>query len=662
MDMRLTRVWIALIIIVGCVFIVYSNIYRCPFVFDDVPWIEKDLKIRSLSHYLSLEKLLRPRGIAKLSFALNYKFGRLDVFGYHLVNVLIHIANGFLAYFLALTLFKQLSPSSTKPPGDLNGPNSKLKRPKSKRRRQESKTGRKQKSKKALSSGHNAHPAPSQSSIINLQSSIPWMSLFAALIFIAHPIQTQAVTYTVQWLASMAAIFYMASVLFYVKARIIQRSSKGIGEAVGGQGSEVGGVFRFRPLAFYALSACCAFLAFLSKQNTASLPLMILLLEYMLFEQTWQEWKRKLTWLVPVFLLFGLFVLHTLGLLRGELDVAKWLEDVSERMTETEMVGRWEYLCTQFNVLVYYIRLLFLPIGQNLDYMYPFKSGFFDGFTPLAFLFLVGIVAIGVWNIKRRPIISLGIFWFFITLSVESSVIPIRDALFEHRLCLPMFGFALVMAYAVFYFLSKRRSWAILISSVIIIFLGTATYLRNRTWHDGITLWSDVVSKSPHNSRAHNNLGNWLEMQGRSEEAIVHLSQALRIKPDYSDPHKKLGVIMEGRGNLKDAMRHYAEALKINPDDAGAHNNIGGVLGRQGRLKEAISHFSEALRVKPDLAEAHINLGIALVRQRDFNGAIRHFSEALKINPDLHQASYGLERALRMKRRFSAGSPNRVAE
>jgi hypothetical protein len=87
---------------------IYSNIYQCPFVFDDLLQIEDKVIIKDLSNYLSFEAFLKPRPIVDLTFALNYRFGQLTVFGYHLVNVLIHIINGFLVYFLALTIFKQL--------------------------------------------------------------------------------------------------------------------------------------------------------------------------------------------------------------------------------------------------------------------------------------------------------------------------------------------------------------------------------------------------------------------------------------------------------------------------------------------------------------------------------------------------------------------------
>jgi len=195
---RLSSPWLALVLIALVAALIYSNIYHSPFVFDDKSQIVERMSIRHLENHLSLEQLLKPRAIVDLTFALNYKFGKLNVFGYHLVNVLIHIINGFIVYFLALIIFKQLSVSPI--PQSLNP---------------------------SIPKSSIIHP--SNFSIFNFQFSIHLMSLFAALIFIAHPIQTQAVTYTVQRYASMAAMFYMASVLFYLKARMTKAGGRGQG-------------------------------------------------------------------------------------------------------------------------------------------------------------------------------------------------------------------------------------------------------------------------------------------------------------------------------------------------------------------------------------------------------------------------------------------------
>ena len=680
-------VFVVIVLVAGTI---YSNIYQCPFVFDDLLQIEDKVIIRDLANYFSLEAFLKSRPIGDLTFALNYRFGQLTVFGYHLVNVLIHIINGFLVYFLALTIFKQLLSGSTQRFDES-----------SKLEARSSKDNPKHKTSNILLSDGSAGSNSFQSSIINHQSSILLMALFAALIFIAHPIQTQAVTYTIQRYASLAAMFYMGSVLFYLKARVRQRRSeirgqrseirgqrseirgqrweirgqrseirgqrseirgqrseiRGQRSEIRGQRSEIRGhsgemrsavvnefhragrseggrAFSFQISAYFVLSILCGVLAFLSKQNTASLPAAIILVEYLFIDRTWQGWKKKILWFTPIFILFVIFVLYVSGFFSGGHEGRGLLEDVSDLMQETETVSRWSYLCTQFNVLVIYIRLLFLPIGQNLDYVYPFKSGFFDAYTPLAFLFLTGLAAIGIWNRKKQPIITFGIFWFFITLSVESGIIPIRDALFEHRLYLPMFGFALIVSYLLFHLLSKRRLWAIVISISIIVSLGTATYLRNMIWHDGITLWSDVVSKNPENHRGHYNLGNALERQGSLKEAISHYSEALKVEPKYAMAHSNLGLVLMQQGRLDDANRHFFEALQVRPEDEKTHNNLGISLMRQGNLKEATKHFSEALRIKPDYAPAHNSLGIILVQQGRLDDANRHFFEALRVRPE----------------------------
>ena len=565
---------------------IYSNIYKAPFIFDEVYQIENKVKIKDLKNYFSPRVLLSPRPLVEFTFALNYKFGKLNVFGYHLVNVIIHIINGVVVYFLALTIFNRFS----------NNPQ-----------------------------------CPNSSMPQFGNSSISLMALLAALIFIAHPLQTQAVTYTVQRYTSMAAMFYFLSILFYIKARLVAEGSK-----LKAQSSEHHALsaFNFQPLVLYILCILCGFFAFLSKQNTASLPGAILLTEYLLFDRTWQGWKRKLLWFAPFFLLMGLFIFYVSGLFRGGVEFGSLLEDVSDilRAPGTE-VSRWIYLCTQFNVVVIYIQLLFFPVGQNLDWLYPFKIGFFDGYTPLTFIFLIAAVVVGIWNIKKRPVISFGIFWFFITLSVESSVFPIIDPLFEHRLYLPIFGFGLVIAYIVFCLLPIKRLWCVILSILVIASLGTATHLRNRTYENGITLWSDVVSKSPLNFRAYYNLGNALYKNGRMEEAIKSYSDALRIKQDFAVAHLNLGIALTEVGRLDNAISHLLEAMRIKPGDAGIHNNLGNALMKLGRLQKAVLHFSEAIRIAPKFAQGHNNLGIALAQQGNLNDAMVHLSEALKIEP-----------------------------
>jgi tetratricopeptide (TPR) repeat protein len=624
---RLLGPWPACILIVLTVVIIYGNIYDHQFVFDDVGRIKNNLVIRELQNFFSFDRLFKPRAVVDFTFALNYRFGELDAFGYHLVNMVIHILNGVLVYFLALIIFKHayffLQHSQTHSPGP---------------------------------------------------SSISFMALTTSLIFVAHPIQTQAITYTVQRYASMAAFFYLASLLFYLKARL-GKEDLARKTHIKGSKSEV--------IVFYVLSAVCGMAAFLSKANSASLPGIILLMEYLLVDRTWKGWKKKIPWFVLVFFLWVFFVFIVLLVHKETAQIGVLFEDVSALIEETERATRWQYLCTQFNVIVIYIRLLFLPIQQNLDYAYAFKKGFFDGYTPLAFLFLTVIVALGIKAVKRYPVIALGIFWFFITLSVESSIIPIRDALFEPRLYLPMFGFSLIVGAFIFSIFPVRQSWAVVLSFIIVISLGTATFKRNRVWHDGITLWSDVVSKNPQNWRGRTNLGlamqneGWLEMAieqyskalrlnpdyqfahhnmanalqdlGYIEKAIAHYLEALRINPDYAFAHHNLGFALEKQGQLDKAVEQYLEALRINPGYIAAHYNLGNALLKQGQIDQAIRHYNDVLRLNPVHADAHNNLGVSLVRKGDIRGAIDHFRAALRINPDYPGVRNNLDQLLKIQ-------------
>ncbi|MDF1593143.1 MAG: tetratricopeptide repeat protein [Desulfobacterales bacterium] len=616
MNKYLSRPWLAFVLIALTTAVIYSNIYHASFVFDDITSIVENKKIRDASNYFSLVQLIRPRAIVDLTFALNYEFGRLNVFGYHLVNIIIHLLNGFLVYFLALTIFMQLS---------------KLQDP--------------------VISSKSEDRSP-LSTPANPDSMNRLKALMAALIFAAHPLQTQAVTYTAQRYASMAALFYLASLLFYLKARIIQqRSKEQAAPAVQSKKKKAKTVPQTHTeskafIGLYALSFFCGVLAFLSKQNTATLPLTILLAEYLLIDRTRQGWKKKLPWIGGLLMVFMIFVLSVSAFFQGGPEGRGLLEDVSRLMAETETVSRWSYLCTQFNVLVIYIRLLFLPVGQNLDYLYPFKSGFFDGLTPAAFLFLAGIIAIGVWSLKKRPLISFSIFGFFIALSVESSIVPIKDALFEHRLYLPMFSFALLMAELLFQFFLKKRTLVHLAMVLMILSLGTATYLRNRVWRDGITLWSDVVSKNPKNQRAHNNLGVELFDINRIPEAINHYLTALQINPADVSSHNNLGNALNKQGLKEKAIEHYLIALRIDSTFKKAHINLGNILNERGQNKGAIDYFLAALRGDRNNKEALVGLGNALQGQRKIADAIDKYDRALQIDPDFKEAHYNLGVAL----------------
>ncbi len=647
--------------------LIYSNTFSFPFHFDDTSSITENDKIRVLSNFLDTSGT---RYIGELSFALNYYFGEFNVFGYHLVNIIIHIINGILIWWLVNLTFK--TPVMQRQP-------------------------------------------------VNLQVS-SLIALAASLIFITHPIQTQAVTYIVQRFASLATLFYLLSLVLFVRWRL----SSGSGYRA----------------ALYLFSLLSVVLSMKTKEMSFTLPFIILLYEFFFFRAR----LRKVYFLIPYLLTLLIIPLSIIGI-GSHKPVGDIVGGLGEAARETELISRGSYLLTQFRVIVTYIRLLFLPVNQNLDYDYPVYHAFFIPGVFLSFLFLLFLIGLGVYLLIRSqrngngyaPLISFGIFWFFITLSVESSIIPIRDVIFEHRLYLPAVGAVIAFSSAMLYGFEHWRGWigigkgervssfpaAVVLLLIIIVLLSFATYQRNLVWRDGITLWSDVVSKSPLKARVHYNLGinyydsgilhkaieeykttirlkhNYAEIhnnlgviyarQGRMDEAIAEFGIALRLEsdlakapvsahayahynlaliyvrqervneaieefrtaarlePGFVDAHYNLGLAYEKLGFMDDAEEEYIITVKLKPGFSEAHNSLGNSYARQGRIDKAIEEYMIALKLKPGYAKAHNNLGLAYAKQGRLDDAIEEFDIALRLDPDYSNASYNIKLAYQKK-------------
>jgi len=581
MKPSLIKVFSVLLLFVTIGFGIYSNTLIAPFVFDDFHNIKKNphIRLKNLDYQRLYDAGFKSprsnRPLSNISFALNYYFGEYDVTGYRVVNIIIHLINGILVYFLSLIIFKQSSHVSLQ-------------------------------------------------KILHIQTdSIPFMSLFVSLIFITHPIQTQSVTYIVQRMNSMAAMFYLLSLLLYIKGRLSR--------------------IKWKQWGLFCGCFVSWMMALGSKEIAGTLPFIILIYEWYFFQDLQSDGFRQ-----NKKYLFALFaVLVFIGFIY-----------LGKRPFDT-ILGSYAYrdftlserVLTQFRVVVFYISLLFFPHPSRLNLLHSFSishSLFVPATTLLSLLFIVGLIGYAIYISKKQRLLSFIVLWFFINLIIESSVIGL-EIIFEHRLYLPLFGFALLTAYLLFGLLSKKQHWAVFISVLIVLSLGAATYARNRVWQNEISLWYDVISKNPKSHRAHYNLGISLKEQGRLEEAIGYFSKTVRIKPDDAEAYNNLGSTLVLQGRLTEAVEYLSKALRIKPDYAGVHNNLGVALKKQGRLEEAADYFSKAIRIKPDYAEAHNNLGYVLAIQGRRAGAIEHFSEALRIKPDYATAHYNLGITLKLQ-------------
>jgi len=255
------------------------------------------------------------------------------------------------------------------------------------------------------------------------------MPLYASLIFIAHPIQTQAVTYIVSRSSVLATTFYLLALLLFIKGfRSNPTNSR-----------------NSRNLYFIGafLSSC---LGMGTKQESATLPLMLLIYDfYFVSKGDWKVLKGHYKVHLAMFSTLAIVLYLSFSGLQTYIsfDYAKGVP-----MPQEGPITSFQYFLTQLHVIPYYIKLLFIPTNLNLDYDWPITRNI-DLPTVLFFVLLTFIVIVAIKLYSKARLISFGIIWFFVTLSVTSSFVVIYDVIFEHRLYLPSIGFAIVIAFLI---------------------------------------------------------------------------------------------------------------------------------------------------------------------------------------------------------------------
>jgi len=445
--------------------IIYSNSFHSPFQFDDREYIERSIPIRDVATMKSIwdHGFVSSRIIALYSFHLNYRLHGLDVFGFHLVNWVIHILASLCVWWLVTLILST--------------------------------------------------PKLKDEAIVQDKNIV---SFLIALLFLSHPVQTQAVTYITQRFASLATLFYLSSLCFYIKGRLEDGESH-------------------RRIAYWAVSAMAAVLGMMTKQIVMTLPLAILLIEFCFFNHV--SIKRGLKYFVPV-LLFLLIIpsfysFNVLGMLSMKAQSSSHTGD---------LLTSYTYLLTEFRVIITYLRLLLFPIGQNFDYDFPGSQSLLELPTLMSLLTLMLILAIAIQIRSRYKLISFGICWFFLTLSVESSIIPIRHVIFEHRLYLPSVGFCIVIGAGLHRLFKDRQNWVVSFL-IIILTLSFLTFQRNKVWQSRVAFWQDVIKKSPRKSRGYVNLGLSYMENNDNLLAIQHFDAAAALNPRSKGAYNLRGVV-----------------------------------------------------------------------------------------------------------------------
>jgi protein O-mannosyl-transferase len=269
---------------------------------------------------------------------------------------------------------------------------------------------------------------------------------------------------------------------------------------------------------------------------------------------------------------------------------------------------------------------------------------------------LVGFLAMSIVAIRagrRYPYVAVGWLWYVGTLVPVIGIIQVgSQAMADRYTYVPLVGLFIVVAWGAVDLCARwpyRRQVLAVAAGLAIVVCSVLARVQVGYWRNSLALWGHTVDVTRGNFIAQNGLGDALASQGRVDEAIAHLSEAVRINPDFPPAQNNLGVELKRQRHLGEAIDHYSQALRTRPDFAEAHNNLANALDEEGRTSEAITQYTEALRIRPDYAEAHNGLGVALAKEARLGEAVDHFSAAMRIKPDSVDAYNNLGIALAMQ-------------
>src|SRR6185369_13500276 len=368
------------------------------------------------------------------------------------------------------------------------------------------------------------------------------------------------------------------------------------------------------------------FLAFYSKESAYTLPAAIVMVELLFFSCSF----RKIICLV----VGGLVALSALFLKfassAGSIDSAISAMDEATRLQSSAIMSRSDYFFTQFWVIINYVRLIFLPLNQRVEYDYSLLRNFSDWRVVCSFVMIIILLGSAAWMIMKSRnslphlrLISFGILFFFLGLSIESSFIPIIDLAFEHRLYLPSFGAFTAISTALLMTIkgksaniSERRYVGMLL---IVLLLAVGTYCRNSVWKSEASLWADNVEKSPGNARAWHHLGAAYISTREPRKALAATVRSIELDRSRAAAWNNLGIALDIFGVYNDRFNRTSEMFSepaainertMNRWQGDVNNNLGLAYEIIGNYPKAVENYRNAIGYNPAFGLAYYNLGI----------------------------------------------------
>ena len=291
------------------------------------------------------------------------------------------------------------------------------------------------------------------------------------------------------------------------------------------------------------------------------------------------------------------------------------------------------------NAVVSYARYLgktFWP--QNLAVLYPHPGEWPGNLVLVSALLLAAVTAWAVWEWRRAPWRFVGWFWFVgVLVPMIGLLQPGVHAMADRFAYLPLIGLFVMLVWTANDVAARwpRPSRLLgLMGAAALAGCLVVTSLQLRHWRNSLALFEHAVTVTKGNFVMHGNLAYALNAAGRTEEALAHLTDALRIRPDFVSARLQMAFILQGQKKTTEAIEHYQMAARLKPADPFIQSRLGAALAAVGRYDEAIGQFSTLLRYAPNDADARTQLAAVLAARQRPDEAIEQYRQTLRLRPD----------------------------
>ncbi len=597
--------WLPFVGLLLLVFGVYANSLRVPFLLDD--WLT--LVMEPTTHsWSNAARSAYGRRVGMLSFAANHAWGRTEVFGYHLVNLAIHLAAGSLLWALCRRLLR----------------------------------------------------APGTSAEL-ARAAEPLAWTIAAL-WLVHPLQTNAVTYTVQRFESLASLGILAALYAVARQAANWNDNTDLATRDGGSSgtgrigmSGENAATTVSEIGWGVIAIVCGWLATQSKEISIGLPILAVALSRAFFTDSWRTvWRRQ--WWVHA----GLAAASAMLLYQTR--SAFVAGPAASAGFSVAGLTSWQYLRSQPAVILYYLRLAVWPDPLCLDYGWPVSN------SPLM-IYGLGAVILGMlaWTgyaCFRSPRLGFPGLAFFTVLGPTSSFVPIADLAFEHRMYLPLAPVAVFVTLAGWRLVSLCRqvtkrsasvqdgstgagdvfAWrfgggpALFVAALVAAVVGGLSFrtvTRNRELANPELLWRQAIAINPSHVRPRVHYIGQLIAKGDLDGAIRAGHEALKLGPHAAELHSQMGTVFMKKGQTAEAERCFRLATEADPNFPMSWFNWATLCFQQSRHAEASRLYRRALDVHSVHVESWSGLGWSLELMGETREAAACYRRALALDPSL---------------------------